>query len=174
VHPRLADHLVGVGLAAACFALAGCADLGALDSGDASAAGPEGSAGDGGAPGLFCPPGPACAAPTQECCLASNGTASCVIAGSGACNLGSDIYCDDPGQCPHGGTCWICIDGTQGFQGTSCNYQGDIVGNWHCDMTTAMRLCHSTSQCPAGTACQPLAVPELDAGSGTTWLHACQ
>ena len=164
-------------VATACLAaLAGCANLGALDSGDASAAASaDGSAadgGDGGTQGVFCPPDPPCAAPMQECCLASNGSTSCVT--TGACAGGSDIYCDDPGQCGDGGTCWVCIDGKQGFQGTSCNYQGDIVGNWNCDMTNAMRLCHATSQCPQGTTCQPLAVPELDAGQGMVWLRACQ
>ncbi len=174
-------------LAAACLtavgALAGCANLGALDSGDASAAptreasapetsAPEASTADGGTSGIFCPPDEPCAAPKQECCLASNGTTSCV--GTGTCSNGTDIYCDDPGQCADGGTCWICIAGAQGFQGTSCNYQGDIVGNWHCDMSTATRLCHSSSQCPVGTTCQALAVPDLDAGPDATWLRACR
>lgn len=166
-----------IGLAAACLAalavLGGCANLGALDSGDASmTTSPDGLALDGGTPGVFCPPDTPCAAPMQECCLAANGSTSCVT--TGACTGGSDIDCDDPGQCGDAGTCWICIDGAQGFQGTSCNYQGDIVGSWHCDMSTAMRLCHSSSQCPQGTSCRPLAVPELDAGQGTTWFHACQ
>jgi len=167
-------------VAAACLAvlgvLASCANLGALDSGDASAAAEasttEASTADGGTSGVFCPPDLPCAAPTQECCLASNGTTSCVATGS--CNNGSDIYCDDPGQCADAGTCWICIDGAQGFQGTSCHYQSDIVALWHCDMSTAMRLCHSSSQCPGGTTCQPVAVPELDAGPDASWLSACQ
>lgn len=81
--------------------------------------------------------------------------------------------CDDPRQCPGGAPCWICVNG-QGFQGTSCNYQGDIVGQYHCDTTTALPLCHLTSQCAAGKTCEPLPVQGLDAGAGATWFSACQ
>jgi hypothetical protein len=90
------------------------------------------------------------------------------------CNGGSDIFCDNPSQCPDAGTCWICIN-DQGFQGTSCDYEGDIVGNWHCSQTNgAQPLCGSTSQCASGATCEPLAVDGLDAGSGKSWFSSCQ
>jgi hypothetical protein len=107
----------------------------------------------------------------DECCLAPGGATSCTsIFG---CDGGSDIFCDDPSQCPDGGACWICVN-SQGFQGTSCDYQGDIVNNDHCNASNAKQLCHSTSQCTGGATCQPFVVDGFDAGAGTTWFHACQ
>jgi hypothetical protein len=58
---------------------------------------------------------------------------------------------------------------SQGFQGTSCDYQGNIVGDWHCDMTSALPLCHTSSQCPSGKTCLP-----YDAGVSNLSFQACQ
>jgi hypothetical protein len=44
----------------------------------------------------------------------------------------------------------------------------------HCDVTTALPLCHSTSQCAAGKTCKPLPVDLLDTRAGATWFYACQ
>ena len=155
-------------LAISIAGLASCADLGGLEcQGDCL----DASAGDGSVPSLFCGANSLCDSRTQECCVATGGSTSCT--NRSACSGGTDIVCDDPRQCSGGGSCWICISG-QGFQGTSCNYQGDIVGLYHCDTTTALRLCHATSQCPAGKTCEPLAVEGLSASAGTTWFSACQ
>jgi hypothetical protein len=180
---------VTLAVAASVAVVAGCANLGALecqgscadasqeaagpeasaaDAGEAES--PEASAGDGGIPGILCAPGSDCTPSTQECCLGNSGSTSCTQLGG--CGQGTDIECDDPGQCGTGGNCWICVTG-QGLQGTSCNYQGDIVGQWGCNASNARQLCHSTSQCEAGT-CKPFPVMELDAGQGMTWMSACQ
>jgi hypothetical protein len=166
-------------LALACAALgsAGCPSLDALECQGAActdgATAADGANGDGGptGAGIFCGGDPACTPGAQECCLRPDGTTSCVA--TGTCSNGSDIFCDDPSQCPGGGTCWICVN-AQGFQGTSCDYPDDIVANDHCDQTTARALCHSSSQCEGGATCQPLPVQVLDAGAGATWFQACQ
>ena len=166
---RALRALTGAGLIAG---VASCANLGALvcqgdDCVDASSE----SMGDGGEPGIACGAGSVCDPGSQECCVASGGSTSCTS--PSACRQGTDIACDDPRQCPNGTTCWICVN-AQGFQGTSCNYQGDIVGQYQCDMTTALPLCHLTSQCSEGRTCKPLPVDGLDAGAGKTWFSACQ
>jgi hypothetical protein len=158
--------------AAAAFACAGCPSLDALEchgSGceDGSVASEAGSP----STGIFCGSGTSCTPATQQCCLLSSGATACVPTSS--CAGGSDIFCDDPSQCPGGGTCWICIN-AQGFQGTSCDYANDIVRNDGCDQTTAMALCHTSSECEGGTTCKPLDVPVLDAGTGGSWFQACQ
>jgi hypothetical protein len=159
--------LAGAGLA---LGVASCANLGALVcQGDECQDASSESAGDGG--GIACGAGSVCDPRSQECCVASGGDTSCT--GRSACTGGTDIACDDPRQCPSGGPCWICVN-AQGFQGTSCDYQGDIVGQYHCDMTTALPLCHLTSQCAAGQTCKPLPVDGLDAGTGRAWFSACQ
>lgn len=168
---RRSEHLV----AAILFgATASCANLGALlcqgDGCSDASADSSIAAGDGAAPGIGCGAAGTCGPPAQECCIEPGGAPACV--GAQTCSGGSDVFCDDPRQCS-GGPCWICIN-SQGFQGTSCKYQGDIVGNWHCDMTTTMQLCHLTSQCPSGETCKPLPVEGLDAGAGETWFSACQ
>jgi hypothetical protein len=152
--------------------VASCANLGALVcQGDGCLDASDEAAVYGGKPGIACGAGSACDPRSQECCVASGGSASCTS--PSACRGGTDIACDDPGQCPGGGACWICVN-DQGFQGTSCDYQGDIVGQYHCDMTTALALCHRTSQCGDGRTCKPLSVDGLDAGAGKTWFSACQ
>jgi len=166
--------------AAATLAMTGCPGLDALEchggacSDAASPGDASGDPGDDGSPsasGIFCGASGSCAAPVNECCYqGTTGTTTCNP--TFQCN-GSDIFCDDPGQCPGGSTCWICIT-TQGFQGTSCDYQNDIVNNDHCNSSTAMALCHDSSQCEGGTTCKPLAVVGFDAGAGATWFHACQ
>ncbi len=176
-------------IAAACgmLAAAGCPSLDALEchgvtctDGSASDAPPaeagssssSSSSSSGGASGIFCGAGqPTCTAPSHECCLNGAGTQTSCTTTSG-CN-GSDIFCDDPSQCSDGGPCWICVNG-QGFQGTSCDYQGDIVDNDHCNSSNALQLCHSSSQCQPGTTCRPLAVDGFDAGAGASWFQACQ
>jgi hypothetical protein len=121
--------------------------------------------------GVFCGPGvPTCTAGPDECCLDNSGQTSCTSVSS--CT-GTDIFCDDPSQCPGGEPCWICVT-SQGFQGTSCDFDGDIVGNDHCTHATALQLCHSSVQCTNGTTCKPLQVDPFDAGAGTTWFQACQ
>ncbi len=169
MHPRHAERLVvGGALGAIALALAGCANLGELTcSGACSDASTEaGPTTEGGAPEIACGDAGACDPTSQQCCIASNGSPGCVpISG---CNGGSDLFCDDPRQCPNGGTCWVCVT-TQGFQGTSCNYQGDIVGDWGCSASTALPLCHESSQCSGGKTCKP-----YDTGGGPTWLYACQ
>jgi hypothetical protein len=161
--------LAGAGLVAG---LASCANLGALEcQGDGCVDASNASAGDGGEPAITCGAGAACDPRSQECCVASHGSTSCTS--PSACSGGTDIACDDPRQCPSGATCWICVN-AQGFQGTSCNYQGDIVGQYHCDMTTALALCHLASQCGAGQTCKPFPVDGLDAGATMTWFSACQ
>ena len=161
--------ILALTLAISIAGVASCANLGGLvcqgDCLDAS------TAADGGVPDLFCGTSSSCDPRTQECCVASGGATGCT--NRSACSGGTDIICDDPRQCPGGGPCWICISG-QGFQGTSCNYQGDIVGLYHCDMTTALRLCHAASQCPAGKTCEPLVVDGLSASAGGAWFSACQ
>jgi hypothetical protein len=159
----------GAGLVAG---VASCANLGALEcQGDACLDASSASAGDGGEPAIACGGGSGCDPRSQECCVGTGGSARCT--GPSACSGGTDLACDDPRQCASGGPCWICING-QGLQGTSCNYQGDIVGQYHCDMTTALALCHLTSQCSQGLTCKPLPVDGLDAGGGKTWFSACQ
>ena len=143
-----------------------CGDGAAADASQADSPAVDGADGNDGAT-IYCGAS-SCTPPGSECCLA-NGQTSCVSLNG--CNGGSDIFCDDPSQCPGGGTCWICIT-AGGFQGTSCNYQGDIVGNWHCDMTNALPLCHSPGQCGDAATCAPLAVAELDAGQ--SFFSACQ
>jgi hypothetical protein len=123
---------------------------------------------DGSASTIFCGAS-SCTPPGAECCF-GNGPTSCVPAGT--CNGGSDIFCDDGSQCD-GGTCWICING-QGFQGTSCNYEGDIVGNWKCDSSNAMALCRASSECADGGTCTPLDVSGLDAGGGQSFFSTCE
>ena len=128
---RALRALAGAGLVATASS---CANLGALVcQGDACQDASNESAGDGGA--IACGAGAACDPQSQECCVASRGSTSCTS--RSACSGGTDIACDDPRQCPGGGPCWICVN-AQGFQGTSCNYQGDIVGQYHCDMSTAL------------------------------------
>jgi len=164
--PGVARRLIAMAWS---LAAASCANLGALEcQGDACQ---DASAGGGAAPGITCGGGSTCAAGAQECCVAGGGATSCTR--TSTCNGGTDIVCDDPRQCPGGGPCWICIT-SQGFQGTSCNYQGDIVGQYHCDMTTALPLCRLSSQCAGGKTCAPLAVEGLDAGAGQTWFSACR
>jgi hypothetical protein len=166
---RALRALVGTGLVAGVYS---CANLGALEcQGDACLDASSASNGDGGEPGIACGAGPVCDPGSQECCLASDGTTSCTS--PSACNGGTDIACDDPRQCAGGGPCWICVN-AQGLQGTSCDYRGDIVGQYHCDTTTALPLCHLTSQCAAGLTCKPLPVEGLDAGAMGTWFSACQ
>jgi hypothetical protein len=172
-----------IAVACAALASAGCPSLDALECHGTSCA--DAAAGDGTTggdayalseaaagpdAGIFCGPSEACVPPGNECCVTDDAGPSCTpVTGCG----GTDIFCDDPSQCPGGGTCWICIN-VQGFQGTSCDYQGDIVANDHCDPTTALPLCHSSSQCEGGTTCKPIDVPALDAGTGTSWFRACQ
>jgi hypothetical protein len=152
--------------------VASCADLGALVcQGDSCLDASGESAGDGGVPGVACGRDSLCDPQSQECCVATGGATTCTS--RSACNGGTDIFCDDPRQCSGGGPCWICVNG-DGFQGTSCNYQGDIVGQYHCDMTTALPLCHETSQCASGKTCKPFPVDGVDAGAGATWFSACQ
>lgn len=151
--------------------LGACANLGALEcQGDACLDASSATTDDGGRPAIACGAASACDPGSQECCVASDGTTSCTRLA--ACGGGTDIACDDPRQCS-GSPCWICLN-AQGLQGTSCDYQGDIVGQYHCDMSTALRLCHLTSQCPAGETCMPLPVEGLDAGAAGTWFSACQ
>jgi hypothetical protein len=162
-------------IAAICAALAstGCPSLDALEchgTGCTDASAADGATVQRDASTIFCGAS-SCAPPAYECCF-ENAQTSCVSTDS--CNGGSDIFCDDPSQCPDGGSCWICING-QGFQGTSCNYEGDIVGNWNCSKTNgALPLCHSTNQCSSGTTCRPLAVDGFDAGADESWFSACQ
>jgi hypothetical protein len=175
VRSRVAIGVVAGTLAAA---TAGCPSLDALEChggacGDA-AAGTDGASGDSGpsSGGIYCGAGGPCTPPTNECCFEYT-TSSTSCKATFSCN-GSDIFCDDPSQCAGGSTCWICIT-TQGFQGTSCDYQNDIVKNDHCDQSTAKALCHDSSQCEGGTTCQPLPVLGFDAGAGgDSWFHACQ
>ena len=167
-----------VALACAALASAGCPSLDALECHDAGCE-DAGTTVDGPGPEsappsttIFCGGSARCTPATgQECCLATSGATSCVS--TTMCGNGSDIFCDDPSQCPGGGTCWICVNG-QGFQGTSCDYQSDIVNNDHCDQTTALPLCHSSSQCEGGDTCKPLFVQGFDAGAGASWFQACQ
>jgi hypothetical protein len=164
---RALRALTGAGLVASA---ASCANLGALVcQGDECQDASSESAGDGGT--IACGAGSVCDPRSQECCVASGGSTSCTS--RSGCSGGTDIACDDPRQCPGGGTCWICVN-AQGFQGTSCNYQGDIVGQYHCDKTTALALCHLTSQCAAGLTCEPLPLDGLDAGTGRAWFSACK
>jgi hypothetical protein len=149
-----------------------CANLGALVcQGDNCPDASNEFASDGGKPGIACGGDSVCDPRSQECCVATSGSTSCTS--KSACNGGTDIVCDDPRQCPEGGPCWICVN-AQGFQGTSCNYQGDIVRQYHCDMTMALPLCHLTSQCATGKTCEALSVDGLDAGAGANWFSACQ
>lgn len=163
-------------VAVAGLAGAGCPSLDALECHGAACA--DGLADDGGVVSesgathdrIFCGGDTTCAR-TEECCFAAAGGTSCTS--TSGCGNGTDIFCDDPSQCPGGSACWICING-QGFQGTSCDYQGDIVGNDKCDQSNALVLCHSSSQCEGGTTCKPLGVPGLDPGDGSAWFTACQ
>jgi hypothetical protein len=175
-------------LALACsLACTGCPSLDALEchgascddaavpgeGGVADVAASDTGGGEGGASHdrIFCGAGAAtCVPPADECCLENSGGTACTSIFS--CN-GSDVFCDDPSQCPDGGACWICVN-SGGFQGTSCDYQGDIVNNDHCNASTAKQLCHSSGQCTGGTTCQPFDVAAFDAGTGDTWFHACQ
>jgi hypothetical protein len=167
----------GVLACAATVSITGCPSLDALEChGSACTDGStvaDGATGEAGSPtnGILCGGGTRCTPAAQECCFeGTSGTQSC--AATFVCS-GSDIFCDDPSQCPGGGTCWICIT-TQGFQGTSCDYQNDIVHNDHCDQTTALALCHDSSQCEGGTTCKPLPVAAFDAGADASWFEACQ
>ncbi len=177
MHPRLAVELVKAGLPFLLL-LPACANLGALvcdgagcpdaaaDAATDAASDAATDGGNDGAPAIACG-GTACDPATQECCLNGGGTLSCVDRPNG-CSNGTDIFCDDPAQCPGGGTCWVCARGGA-LLGTSCNYQADIVANDHCDMTTARALCHRDAQCSGGLTCQP-----FDAGAGAPALMACQ
>ena len=151
----------------------GCPSLSALECQGASCADGGAAGGDGGGVrGIACGAGSSCAPPGQECCLAAQGAASCVVAQS--CNGGSDIFCDDPSQCA-GAPCFLCNAGGT-FQGTSCRYQEDIVQNYKCTSASDVyRLCHATSQCDAGTTCKPFpfSLP-LPGGDGGSWFFACQ
>jgi hypothetical protein len=183
--PRIADNgrmhprpRALAGLAALSLTCAGCGSLGNLDAcypdacDDAAADGTavDGASSEAGS-GIYCGSGTTCAAGTQECCFDyADGSTYCTTWGK--CPA-SDIFCDDPSQCPGGGTCWICVN-AEGFQGTSCDYDGDIVQNDRCNQSNARALCHSSSQCEGGTTCQPFPVDGFDAGAGDTWFHACQ
>lgn len=172
---------VWIAALASSLACAGCPSLDALechggacdDAAAVDGAASEGGATEGGSSsgGIFCGAGAAtCKPPANECCFQPGGSTACTsLFGC----TGSDVFCDDPSQCTDGGACWICIN-AQGFQGTSCDYQGDIVNNDHCNASNAMQLCHSSDQCSGGTTCQPLDVAGFDAGGGATWFHACQ
>jgi hypothetical protein len=184
--PRARTLAAAVAAAAAGLASAGCPSLDALEchgagcedgsaAGDGAAAegaGGDGSAAESGSPQaqILCGGGAWCTPPHDECCLDQSGSTACTSING--CS-GSDIFCDDPSQCPGGGTCWICVN-SQGFQGTSCDFDGDIVANDHCDLTNALALCHSSTQCEGGTTCQPFAVTGFDAGAGASWFRACQ
>ncbi|HEY8041142.1 MAG TPA: hypothetical protein VIF15_15150 [Polyangiaceae bacterium] len=151
-----------------------CNDGAAVDSAADAIADAAGDATTdaGAADGIFCGQGAFCPARSQECCLPGNGPPSCTTLSG--CHLGTDIFCDDPSQCPGGGTCWICVNG-QGFQGTSCDFAGDIVDADGCNQSNALALCHpSTSQCEGGTTCRPFAVAGFDAGADASWFYACQ
>jgi hypothetical protein len=169
-------RILAFGLGAAGLAGVGCPSLDALECHGSACAdgsvGGDGAAGDTGSPsGIFCGGGSSCNPAIQECCVGASGSTTCITPST--CSGGTDIFCDDPSQCPNGGTCWICIN-AQGFQGTSCDYANDIVAVDHCSQTTAHALCHDSSQCEGGTTCKPLDVLGLDAGTGAAWFQACQ
>jgi hypothetical protein len=151
--------------------LGGCPSLSALEcQGGACVDAAPGGEPDGPARGIGCGGGTTCTAPAEECCAREQGTPACVTALQ--CGGGSDIFCDDPSQCG-GAPCWLCNAG--GFQGTSCNYEGDIVQAYHCtNPGDVYRLCHSTSQCDAGSTCAPLAIWPPGADAGLSWFYGCK
>src|ERR1700722_8133897 len=55
--------------------------------------------------GVFCNPR------TQECCLASDASLSCLTLGMNACSsTGTDIFCDDSADCDGGQVCCADVD----------------------------------------------------------------
>ena len=170
--PKRSIALAWAGVISAA-ALAGCPSLSALECQGAACLDAQGGAGGdgGGARGVACGAGVTCAAPQEECCTRFQAAPACVAALQ--CGGGTDLFCDDPSQCG-GAPCWLCNAG--GLQGTSCNYEGDIVQAYHCtNPKDVYRLCHSSSQCDAGSTCAPLAItpPGVDGGS-SGWFSACQ
>ena len=166
--PALACAAVFLGVLAA---LEGCPSLSALEC---QGAGCQDGGGGGeaavGAGGIACGGGTTCRAPQEECCARLQGSPTCVPALS--CNGGSDIFCDDPAQCG-GAPCWLCNRG--GFQGASCNYTSDIVQAYGCtNPQDIYRLCHSTSECDAGTTCVPLGIVPPGVDAGEVWFYGCQ
>jgi hypothetical protein len=155
--------------AVAAAVLAGCPSLSALECQGTAAACADG--GGSGIAGIACGTGDLlCAAPAQECCITEQNAPACVAAFQ--CSGGTDIFCDDPSQCG-GAPCYLCNAG--GLQGTSCRYQEDIVEAYHCtDPKDVYRLCHSSSECDAGSTCSPIPIVLPWSDGGSAGFYGCQ
>ena len=145
------------------------------ETGDASDGGGDGEADSGTVasdavadtgllPGAIgCGAGIPCTAGSEECCLSSGESLSCVsTSASDPCPNGTDILCDDPSDCP-GLVCCLQTDSDDNLLGTKCQSS--------CTKADSYELCAPGGSCAVGscTALPVLPIPPLT----TTSFYAC-
>jgi hypothetical protein len=159
VHPALCLALVVAGLAA-CASVLGVDKQYELGPGDAGE-----DAGPASAPEMRCAPdGSLCQAGTQECCMASDYTLSCVsIAPTNPCPNGTDIVCNQPADCASG-ICCINLDQGNDILGTTCRTS--------CQ-TGELALCAPEGGACTQGQCTPVNV-QPNPPIKNPWFYSCQ
>ena len=170
-------------LVAAALVSSACQSLAALECPGGASSCPDASArDDGGGAGGDAATGIACLAPGEALDGASGPTAYCTPQAEECCyrtgpgpttvqcqvpdgGCPTDIFCDDPAQCPNG-TCWMCLDDAGDLLGVGCQKDQFGCGNG----TSILPLCSASGDCSGGRTCAPQEVADFPAG----WFKTCQ
>ena len=88
---------------------------------------------------------------SEECCFGSDGDAGMFCAAAeeqtDPCAEGTDIYCDEPSDCPEG-VCYLCLDAGNDILGTACA-TGSCQGQTDRALRAGGGTCAQGQQCTA-------------------------
>jgi hypothetical protein len=126
------------------------------------------------ATGIRCANGaPGCTPGTQECCLATDNTLSCVPVGANACFGGAGILCNSRADCP-GQLCCIQLDQNNALLKTGCFASCPSFGR----RSSWLELCAGGTGTGAGTCargtCRSLTNVTPSPPISPGWFSACQ